>query len=253
MISSGYGVYKRSFMRLTFLLSLLLVLSGCASGYSKFYTQRISDDDYNHLETLKEGQTPIIIKTDDLRREGDRYAAKNFALIGVSDFNGAMESDDNIINQAITVKATHVLQTSKFVTTQGYSTPLVMPNGLNGGLNVTSMNHQQMRYDQAALFLAKSTRKLRIGVGYTDLTPDERKQYERNVGVVIRNVVEGTPAFNANIIAGDLVIGIDGKSVQGQEHTGQLLTAIPPTAEKVIFKIIRNNIEKDIEVPLINP
>lgn len=243
---------KSSFMRLIFCFALLMTLSGCASGYSKFYTQRISDTDYNFIVPLKEGQIPIIEKTDDLRKAGDRYAAKNFTLIGVSSFNGPMESDDNIISQAEAVKATHVLQTSRFVTTQGGSTPLVTPNGF-GGLNVTSMNHQQMRYDQSALFLAKSTKKLRVGVGFEGLTPDERKLYERNAGVVVRNVVEGTPAFDANIITGDLIISIDGKNVQGQDHAGQLLDAIPQSADKVMFKIIRKNIEKDILVSLTKP
>ena len=81
---------------------MLLLLSGCASGYSKFYTQRVDESGINDLETLKVDQTPIIVKTGDLKHEVERYLAKNFAIIGESSFNGGMESDENIISKAIT-------------------------------------------------------------------------------------------------------------------------------------------------------
>ncbi|KAA0893452.1 PDZ domain-containing protein [Oryzomonas rubra] len=247
-----YGSRKRNFVRLTVLLPLLVLLSGCASGYSKFYAQRMDESGLKNLETLKEGQSPVIVKTDDLRREYDRYLGKNYLLIGESHFNGGMESDENFISQAIDVKATLVLQTSSFLTTQQTSSPLVMPNGI-GGLNVTSMSSQQLRYNQSALFLAKNSKKLRFGLFTDDPTPDQRKQYERNSGVVVRTAVEGSPVYIANIVPGDLVIGINGKSVQGNEHLVQLLTDIPQTADKVVFKVIRNNIEKNIVVFLANP
>jgi S1-C subfamily serine protease len=86
-----------------------------------------------------------------------------------------------------------------------------------------------------------------------ELTPDQRKKYERNNGVVVRYAVEGSPAFNANIIPGDLIIGIDNNNVLSGEHAGQLLEAIPQPADKVVFKVIRNNIEKDIVVSLTKP
>lgn len=110
-----------------------------------------------------------------------------------------------------------------------------------------------MRYNQSALFLAKSSKKLRFGLFTEDPTPDQRKQYERNSGAVVRTAVEGSPVYIANIVPGDLVFGINGKSVQGNEHLSQLLTDIPQTADKVVFKVIRNNIEKDIVVFLANP
>lgn len=239
---------KRNFIRLIFLILLLLILSGC-SGYSKFYKQRIDENGLVNLETLKEGQTPIIVKTRDVNGEIDRYSAKNFKIIGVSSFNGGMESDENIISQAKEVKATLVIQSSNFVTTQGSSMPIFTPNGI-GGINTTSMYSQQMRYDQAAVFMAKSTKKVRFGVACEDLTPDQRKQYERNTGTMVRHVLEGSPVFDANIITGDLIISIDGKNVRGKEHAGKLLDDIPDSVDKVIFKIIRNNKEKDIEVIL---
>lgn len=235
-------------IRLILQIMLILTLTGC-SGYSKFYTQRIDDNGLMTLETLKEGQIPILVKTNNLKSEIDKYRAKNYSIIGVSSFNGSMESDENIIYQATAVKATLVLQTSSFVSSQLVSTPLFTPNGF-GGINSTAMHSQQMRYDQAAAFMAKSTRKPRVGVSVQDLTPEQRKQYERNAGVVVLIVFEGSPAFEANVLTGDLVIGIDGNIVQGQEHAQKLLTTIPKTADKVILKVIRNNIEKDIEVIL---
>lgn len=247
-----FGEGKMEFMRLTVILPLLLLLSGCASGYSTFYTQRIDENSMKNLELLNENQTPVIMKTNNLRAEVNRYLAKNFDIIGVSHFNGGMESDDNILSQAINVRATLVLQTSSFVTTQGSSSPLILPNGV-GGFNTTAMYSQQMRYDQEAAFMAKRTKKPRFGLYFGDLSPDQKKQYERNTGVVVDFAIEGTPAFDANIVPGDLIIAIDGNSVRGKEHALQLFNAIPPSADKVIFKLLRSNIEKDIVVSLTKP
>jgi serine protease DegQ len=163
-----------------------------------------------------------------------------------------MESDENIIRQAMDVKATHVLQSSKFITTQGISTPLFTPNGI-GGLNSTTMYSQQMRYNQAAIFMSKYTKKYRFGVYTKDLTPEQKKQYERNTGAVVYIPIEGSPFFEANIIPGDLIISVDDKSVLGDEQLGKLFDAIPPSVDKIIVKVIRNKTEKDIEVVLGKP
>jgi len=243
---------KGNIIRLVFLLPLLLILSGCASGYSKFYTQRIDEKNLGQLEILKDNQEPVIIKTNNLKNEIDRYFTKNYLIIGVSHFNGGMEPDENIISQAKDVKATLVLQTSSFVTTQGSSMPLITPNGF-GGLNTTAMYNQQMRYDQEAVFMAKNSKKLKFGLFFDELTTELKKQYERNTGVVVRVTVEGSPTFNANIIPGDLIISIDGNSVHGVEQASKLLNDIPLSTDKVMIKVIRNNTEKDIAVHLAKP
>ena len=247
--NESYYKSKRNVILSIFLLPLLLIVSGCASGYSKFYTQRADGEFIYNLETLKENQTPVIVKTNDLWSEVERYLAKNFSVIGESHFNGTMESDENIISQAKDVKATLVVQTSGFVTTQLVSTPLFTPNGI-GGLNATSINHQQMRYNQFAVFMAKTIKTPRFGAVGKDLTPDQKKQYGRNTGVLISFTVEGSPAFDANILPGDLLIAIDDIYIRNGEHAKKLLDAIPESTDKVSFKVIRNGTEKDIEVNL---
>lgn len=228
---------------------LLFILTGCASGYSRFYNQRINENEVKYLETLKDGQNPVIVKTDNIGQEIDRYFAKNYKIIGVSAFNGPMESDENFINHAIDVKATLVLQSSRFTNSQLVSTPLFTPNGF-GGINTTAMHSQQMRYHQEAVFMAKNAKLPRFGIYLIDLTPNQRKKFERNSGAIVRVVNEGTPAFYSNIIPDDLIIAIDGDAVIGAEHLGQMLANVPLSANKVVFTIIRNNIEMDIIVNL---
>jgi S1-C subfamily serine protease len=93
--------------------------------------------------------------------------------------------------------------------------------------------------------------KSRFGLHFTDLTTDQRKQYGRKTGIVVCIVVEETSAFDANIVPGDLIISIGGKSTRGKDHAVQLLCAIPQSVDNVIFEVIRNNIEKNIEVSLV--
>ena len=65
-------------------------------------------------------------------------------------------------------------------------------------------------------------------------------------------VIEGSPAFKANILPNDIIIEIDGVAVEDVSQAVALQTESHPTNGISTLKVLRNGIEKIIDVK-INP
>ncbi|MBC8554729.1 MAG: PDZ domain-containing protein, partial [Candidatus Brocadiales bacterium] len=252
-------------MRFTIILFLAIVLSGCVtSGYKQFYNPYVDAKTLPEVQLLAEGQEPQIFGTDNFDRDIRILQSKQYIPIGHSSFNSRYEDIKNAAAQAKRIGATIVLVSSQYTNTQTTTSTLFLPDnrttynsgtaygnttynsaygGYLGSSNTratysgTSTTYgtkavpfttHQRRYDQTAVYLVKSTQKLKFGVQYNDLTPEQRTQFERNTGVLINVVVENSPAFFANVLAGDVLIAVDGKAVQNAQHAGQLMGNIPP-------------------------
>lgn len=238
-------------MKTVQLLSVIftaVALTGCANGYRDFYKANPGEQ-LSNLILLEPGATPKISHSPNPESDISQLLSKNYRIIGESSFNGKMHSEADLVTQAQSVRATHVLYGSKFVTTQAISTPLFTPNGL-GGINTTAFTNQQMRYDQWAYYFAKSKTKLRFGIMTTDLSMEERKTVGSNTGAVVRGVHEDTPAFAANVFKDDVITHVDGKPVRNTEHLGQTLSATPSDAKRLVLTIKRGSEQKDIELNL---
>ena len=61
-------------------------------------------------------------------------------------------------------------------------------------------------------------------------------------------IVEKTPAFYSNVLAGDLIIAVDGVNVKDVQHAQELMANVPPTAKSSEITVIRQNEEKKIVV-----
>lgn len=231
------------FLHLILTLSAVL-LTGCANGYRDFYTANVTEN-HAELELLKPGQQPVIYESSNFEPDVDKLVSKNFRVIGSSSFNGKMHSKEQLLEQAISVRSTHVIYGSKFVTNQITSTPIFTPNGF-GGINSTAVTGQHMRYDQGAVYLAKSKHKLRFGIFLGDLTPELRKALGTNKGARIANVMEDTPAFEANLFKDDVITRIDNKEIINAESLSEFLGAIPLAQDIVTLSILRDGKPMDI-------
>lgn len=219
-------------------------LSGCANGYRDFYSANPTEN-IAELELLKSGQQPILYESSNFDPELDKFMSKNFRVIGSSSFNGKMHSKEQLLEQAISVRSTHVIYGSKFVTNQITSTPIFTPNGF-GGINATAVTGQHMRYDQGAVYLAKSKYKLRFGIFADELTPELRKALGTNKGVRVKTVVEDTPAFAANLFKDDVITRIDNKEISKSDDFSEIIGAVPPNQEIVTFSILRDGKPMDV-------
>jgi len=75
-----------------------------------------------------------------------------------------------------------------------------------------------------------------------------RTELERNTGALIDIVIEDTPAFYSNVMAGDVLVAIDGQLVKNGQHAHELMRALPESQPSSNFLVIRKGEEKSIKV-----
>ena len=90
--------------------------------------------------------------------------------------------------------------------------------------------------------------KLLFGATFRNLTAQERGSLELEGGVQIGSVVGGTPASQANLMAGDFVIAVNGTAIVDRKQFQQILSNQAGTA--VTLKVIRNQQRADRVVRL---
>lgn len=272
-------------MRLSIVMLVATLLAGCAtSGYQQFYKPYVDAKSLTEVKLLSEGEEPQIFGTDDFDRDINILLSKNYIPIGSSSFNGAYEDTKNAVTQAKQIGATLVLVSAKYTDTQTTTSTLFLPDnkttynsgtvsgktsynstysGYLGssntygsysgssttyGTQAVPITSHQRRYDQNAVYFAKSTRKYRLGVLYKDLMPEQRSQLERNTGVLINVVIEDSPAFTSNVLAGDVLIKVNGHLVKNAKHAKELMADFGHDKNSVELTVIRNGAEKKIEV-----
>ncbi|TVT78231.1 MAG: PDZ domain-containing protein [Denitromonas halophila] len=260
-------------------LSLVaLTLAGCASGYKEFYKAApgATPEAVAALRASPPPAMPIVERAQpgNPTEVLDAYAKRGYAMIGNSMFNsGRPESEDSAVRQAQEVGADLVLildpkhtgsvTTSVPITTPttttSYSTGRATAYGPQGTVNAygsgttttygTTTNYVPMtihRSNYGAVFFVKQ----RIGLGALsrDLNDDERQEMQTNKGAVIRLVVDGSPAFNSDLLVGDMVTAIDGVAVANAQAFVDLLRQ--RRGKLVSLSLLRRSqsIEKSIQL-----
>jgi serine protease Do len=263
---------KGGYMRSTFIMLLALTLTACASGYQQFYKPYVETKTLTDVQVLNPGEEPRVFGTSDFDRDIKILRSKMYIPVGYSSFNGQYEDESKVKDQAKKVGAIIVLVKSQYTNTQTTTSPLFIPNssttyqsgsvyggGVSGGYSGTStttgttvvpITTQQRRYDQTAVFFVKSTKKPKIGIIIKNLNDEQRQAIERNTGAVIEIVIEGSPAFYSNVLAGDILIKVNGVDVRDTQHALNLMRDLDANAGRIIFTVIRNGKEKEIQIEL---
>jgi S1-C subfamily serine protease len=102
-------------------------------------------------------------------------------------------------------------------------------------------------YD-ATFWVKRDTSKIMLGINPGALSDAQKHQLQRNSGIVAAVVVNGTPAFQANILEGDILLKVNDEDLiepatmvaQMEKYAGQ----------KVIFQTLRDGQPKTIPVTL---
>lgn len=220
---------------------ILLTLSGCEAGYSQFYrpANGITPDKIAMYRAAPPPKTPTVDHAPAAGRElVEAYQRHGYVLVGYSSFNsGHRQSESDAIGQAEKVQADIVLivdphytgsrTTSVPITTPTTSTTYttgtataVGPGGTATAYgNATSTTYGTQtnyvpfmvnRFDYGALYFVKR-KPMVLGVYMRDLDDSERAALQSNKGVFVLLVVHGSPAFNADILRGDIIVSMDGE------------------------------------------
>jgi hypothetical protein len=258
-------------MKKLLFVSMLFLIS-CANPYADYYKgfqdARILPQYVPVQDELK------IYGTDDFERDSIALVRKGYGVIGNSSFNAGSNSisESQLREQAANIGAHVVLVSSKYSHTLSGAVPLNIPNtstsyssgtatayGPGGMVNVygsgttTTYGSQTVmmpfsvpRSDFYARFFAKQ--KSRLGVLPISVNDETRKRIQTNAGISVYVVTEGSTAFLADVLPGDIILSIGEDSIQSVEHFYRLLNKYE--GQKPLFKINRDGvvIEKQIEI-----
>lgn len=123
----------------------------------------------------------------------------------------------------------------------GINTAIISPAGGNVGIGFAipvNMAEASMRQ----IIEHGEVRRGQIGIGIQDITPDLRDAFDLakgQFGVLVTNVLEDSPAAEAGIKSGDIIVEADGKTTRS---TAQLRSriGIKEVGDKVRLKILRD-------------
>lgn len=231
-------------------IALVIVLGACTNPYAKFYEPAVPEAKL--AENYVTDTMPLrIYSTPDLQKGGLELLRQGYAMIGRSDFNGNMSAkhESAMRAQAARVGAQVVLVSSKYTGTLTSAVPLTIPQttttvssgtatatGPGGtataygtgtsttyGSRTLMMPVQTNRADYHAVYYAKT--KIRVGLYVIALDDTTRQRLQTNHGARVQLVVEHSPAFDADILPGDIVLRVDSVRVTSAEHLLQMFAA----------------------------
>ncbi|MCC3859881.1 PDZ domain-containing protein [Pseudemcibacter aquimaris] len=256
-------------MRLLLVLLSAVLLSACGAGqfgssYQGYMDPRMTPD----VVPLKEEEEPILVRSTDLAKDIQLYREHNYIVVGESAFNGMMESEGRAQKQAEEVGATHVIVSSEYTDTRSYiaydyqdfyrtvyvnrvknidGKPVRYTEAVTVRDTVTVPYQRQYdNYDQWAVYMVKSNRIHKLGLVMRDFNPNERASLGRNTGAYIDVVMSNSPAFFADIIAGDALVAINGEKVNGAGHAKQMIDGLSLEGQEITVTVLKQGQPKDI-------
>lgn len=240
-----------------------LVLGGCASGFQSFYRPTATTQQLQALRAnpppdtpeLRQASFPVERAISEANREG-------YLVMGYSSFNGAHGSDSSALAEGKRVGADLVLVfnprytgtrsgampittptsqttyyngTASAYGTGGYATAYGSGTATTYGSRTTYIPFHVNRFDFMTVYLFK----VHVHVGWIlrPLTDAQRQTLGSNSGAYVENVVNGSPAFDANILPGDIVTAVDGHPLGNAQTLAYLKSRY---GEPVTFTIYRN-------------
>jgi hypothetical protein len=265
-------------------IAILALLSGCASGFEKYYHPAPAERLAQAAPTLIPPPTKpaVYMHSADVQADAKRLAEDGYIFIGESSFYGPANKSNQgqAVTQGKKVGASVVLFKSQYMDTRSGVVPYTVANpnvistvntsgtvyGSNGnsasysgtgtvttpgGYSTYAIPYSMDRNTFYASYWAKrDPNKIHLGLNYSPLDDATRRRLERNTGVRVAIVVRGTPAFNANFLEGDILLKLNGNDISDVQSLSADL--IRMAGQKVSFDLLRGDQPRTITVTL-NP
>lgn len=228
----------------TAVLGSLLASPATAGPIEKFYESTITEADKEKMLPL-DGEPELVRSSGNPEADALNMYSRGYGLVGHTSFEWKLAKEKSFLKHAKKVGARYVVLVSEYFKTNSGAIPLTMPNSTtshssgtvttgggwgsyNGttttsGTSTTYIPYSQDRYNQTAGFFAPIKR---AGFGFmpADLSREQASELGSNKGAIILAVRRGSPAFKADLLAGDVVKTFNGTEITTAED---LLAAIP--------------------------
>jgi hypothetical protein len=236
-------------MRICILIFLVVACTGCVSGYKQFYHDNTYGRSYAELHVELTKNPPRLVIGTNPEVDSREMLQNNYIQIGYSSFNGKLEGTEGALSMAKSLNAEVVITYSQFTgsetriatydtpTTQtSYSTANVTAYGSNGWANAygtgttttygTRTNYVPYtvdRYNQGATYWIKRKPPI-FGAMVDELSENDKKSIGSNKGVKVMIVIKDSPAYDADIIEGDILKAINGTEIKDSNHYFEVLS-----------------------------
>lgn len=250
--------------RIIVLVLAAALLQSCAMPYARFYHDTTGGLDVTKLKTviMPTGE-PKVFRGSSPKADALKMMEDGYALLGYSSFNGGTIDQNGAIAQAKKVHAAVVILYAKYTNTTSGAIPLTLPEtrtssttmtgsvyGSGGYANYTG-NAYTTTYGSRTTYIPYSTRhydyfasywiKLKspiFGTYLRDVPQDARRKDGSNKGMLIYAIVRGSPAFEANIIEGDVLRAIGSDEINDKAEFHKAL--IDYQGRKVAVRLYRD-------------
>ncbi|MFH0934793.1 MAG: Do family serine endopeptidase [Pseudomonadota bacterium] len=130
----------------------------------------------------------------------------------------------------------------------GINSAIYSPNGGSLGIGFAIPTSTAKKVMEQIIQSGSVTRGW-VGIAVQELTPElaESFKLKDTQGVLIAEVVRGSPADKAGIKAGDILVNIDGKPLADSTVMLETISALPP-GKVALLKLLRNQSEIAIQV-----
>ena len=208
----------------------------------------------------------IIGSTGDVEQDQDAMWRKGFVAIGYTSFNTSNNKIDDGLRLAKKLHAKYLIVSVNLTSSHTSAVPLTLPtsttsysNGtVSGNVNgsyasgmyngtTTTYGSQTTyipitinRFEKTAIYFEESP-KLGTGIRARELTSQEVSAFETRRAFAVRFVRDGSPAFNADILPGDIVLQVNGQPADMDNWQAAIRSARP-----LAVHLSRNGATRDL-------
>ncbi|MBD3272231.1 MAG: PDZ domain-containing protein [Elusimicrobia bacterium] len=254
-------------------------LTGCINPYHRHYQNMLEKwpESVKLLKETPEADEPKLVTSTDLKQDMLKMLENGYLLIGKATFKSPPIDAERALAQARTVGADVVFVNRQYVTTKTESVamtewlpdktitttetstfkknpdsaPSIYQREVTQTLEGESYTRYVPRstdyYRHTALFLKKS-KPLKFGVLVHSLDDETKKRLETNRGVVVKVVVNDSPAFHADILRDDIITHCAGEPVAGPKDFFEKIKEY--SGQTIMVRVIRDWKPKEISLTL---
>ena len=276
---------QRTVTAILTLLMLVFSIAGCANGFEKYYQKGPVPDRFLVPPYVVPPPTTPAVYTysNDPKADVHKLLQDGYVYLGQASFNGNANkvSQSQAVEQGQKVGAAAILIHSEYMRTESGVIPYTVQNApvvstINtggtvnvsgtggyasgtynstgtvvtpGGTSTYAIPYSFERDSFVATFWAKrDVGKIIFGVNGAPLPDDVRRKLQRNTGVLVEVVVRGTPAFQANVLEGDVITKIANEDAVDNITFGEQVRKY--AGRTIELQVLRNEQPKTISVAL---
>lgn len=254
-------------------IGLALTLAACANPYSQFYQGE--RELRRKPQFVAPREAPRVVQTDDIERDVRAAARKGLVSIGYSSFtsDGTRSGADYAASFARDLGVQVVILNSTFSQSSSGAMPLTLPTTSTtystgsataygslgsatayGSGRSTTYGSQTMLvpyttnyWTYSAVFLALAPPP-KLGIVARPVPDDVRQRLGTNAGVLVWEVVEGSPAHTADILPGDILLSIADDRVDSFDRFYALIDKHQGTTVPLVLDRKGARVEKQVDL-----